>query len=33
MVEAVEGEDLRHYRVVKKGLYGEVVTEMETDEE
>ena len=33
VVEAVEGEDLRHYRVVKKGPYGEVVTEMETDEE
>ncbi|KAL4870588.1 hypothetical protein BDV12DRAFT_165858 [Aspergillus spectabilis] len=31
--EAVEGEDLRHYRVVKKGPYGEVVTELETDEE
>lgn len=31
--DTVEGEDLRHYRVVKKGPYGEVVTEMETDEE
>lgn len=33
VVETIEGEDLRHYRVVKKGPYGEVVTEMETDEE
>lgn len=30
--EAIEGDDLRHYRVVKKGPYGEMVTELETDE-
>jgi hypothetical protein len=27
--EAVEGESLRHYRVIKKGPYGEMVTELE----
>lgn len=32
MFEAIEGDDLRHYRVVKKGPYGEMVTELETDE-
>lgn len=33
MVEAVEGGVLRRYRVVKKCPLGELLTEMETDEE
>ncbi|KAL4962178.1 uncharacterized protein BDV14DRAFT_178838 [Aspergillus stella-maris] len=30
VIEAVEGEDIRQYRIVKKGPYGEIITEMET---
>ncbi|KAJ9302064.1 hypothetical protein DTO271G3_930 [Paecilomyces variotii] len=29
----VEGEDLRHYRAIEKGPYGEILTELEEDEE
>ncbi|KAK9237064.1 hypothetical protein V1525DRAFT_457031 [Lipomyces kononenkoae] len=30
--QVVEGEDLRSYRVIKRGPYGEIVEELETDE-
>ncbi|KAK9250530.1 hypothetical protein V1507DRAFT_484354 [Lipomyces tetrasporus] len=30
--QVVEGDDLRSYRVIKRGPYGEMVAELETDE-